>query len=341
MIDKEVHFISHRFGHHASHSGYDSLTHYIGSVIRVRPLSPKIIRNRIMWKIANGVIGYDRASLATEIKASRKILTSKHSVFHILYGENTYHYLGLFNNWRNNRLIMSVHLPIWRYKEAVQINWHIRQLSAIICVGRTQMAYFSKLLDEDRVFFVPHGIDTDYFTPPSSFEIRDPNLVLFVGSHLRDLATLRGVIELVAFQNPKVKFVVVTAQRNFELVGIHPNLTLRTQIPEDELLRLYQSAAVLLMPLQDTTANNAVLEGIACGTPTIVTDVGSIRDYVNPECAILIPPHKSQEMAQAVLDLLHDYSYQKKLSENARQQALQFSWPTILPQLKSIYTKIA
>lgn len=346
MFDQHVRFVVFRYSHHSPHSGYSrlaeyGLTRYKGEVIAVdKPLSRRIIRERMLWRIAGGTPGYDRAAMATELKVGWHMLKDPGYVYHFLYGETTYHYVGCLNNLRQNRVIATFHLPPSGIRKAVQIDWHLRQLSAVICVGRTQQEVFADILKPDRIFFVPLGVDTQYYTPPASFETRNPDLCLVVGDNYRDYPTLRGVIELVAFQRPNTQFVVITSPRRFELIGSHPNLTLRSGIPEPEFLELYRSATLMIMPLHDTTANNAVLEGMACGLPLVVSDVGSIRDYVSPDGAVLVPPYDSQGMAEAVLELLDDPVKRQKMSQRAREQALKFSWPTVVEQLHSVYTAV-
>jgi glycosyltransferase involved in cell wall biosynthesis len=341
IINRNVHYVTYRQGHHSLHSGYDRITQYTDRIIEAESLPRGLIRDRIMWRIADGVIAYDRKALATELKTAGCMLKNRGGIYHILYGENTYHYLGFLNNLRRNRLVATFHLPPDPFRQVVRTDWHIRQLSAVVCVGQTQLEFFADFLGQERVFFVPHGVDTEYFSPPASFAERSSNLCLFVGSYLRDFPTLRGVIELVTFQRPEIQFIVVTSPGNFERIGFHPNLTLRTGITESELLSLYRLAAVMVMPMQDATANNAVLEGMACGLPVVVTDVGSIRDYLNPACAVMVLAHDSRTMAQEVLDVLDDAVRRQAMSEQARQEALKFSWPEVIRKLQSVYEAIA
>ena len=341
MINPNVCFITYRQGHHSPHSGYDRITQYADRIIEAEPLPRSLVRDRIMWRIADGVIAYDRQSLATELKAAVSMLKGHRRIYHVLYGENTYHYLGLLNNSRQNRLVATFHLPPDAFRKVVRTEWHIQQLSAVVCVGQTQLEFFAGILDQERVFFVPHGVDTEYFSPPVMFAERGSNLCLFVGSYLRDFPTLRGVIELVTFQRPETEFIVVTSPDNFERIGVHPNLTLRTGITESELLSLYRRAAVMVMPMQDATANNAILEGMACGLPVVATDVGAIRDYLTPACAVLVPAHDSRTMAQEVLNLLDDNVRRQHISEQVRREALRFSWPEVVRRLHSVYEAIA
>jgi glycosyltransferase involved in cell wall biosynthesis len=342
-----VRHIVFRYGHHSPHSGYSRLAEYglkhlKSQTIQVdKPLPRGIIRERILWRLARGTPGYNRAAMAAELKVAWQMLREPGYIYHFLYGETTYHYVGILNNFRRNRLVATFHLPPAGIQKAVHIDWHIRQLSAVVCVGRNQYEFFNNIFDRERIFFVPLGVDTEYYTPPESFTPRDPNLCLIVGENYRDFPTLRGVIELVAFQRPETRFISVTSARSFELLGSHPNLTFCSGIPESEFLTLYRSAALMVMPLHDATANNAILESMACGLPLVVSDVGAVRDYVSHECAALIRPYDARGMAETVLSLLDAPSERQRMSIRAREQALEFSWPRVMEQLRSIYTTIA
>jgi glycosyltransferase involved in cell wall biosynthesis len=345
MTNHRLRFVVLRHSHHSPHSGYSRLAEYgireyQALAIQARPFSRRILRNRIMWKIANGVIAYNQASIAAELQVAWRMLQEKGNIYHLLYGENTYHYLGLINNLRGNRVVATFHQPPEVLKEHVKINWHFPQLSAVICLGRSQQEYFARFLDQSRIFFVPLGIDTDYYLPPESFDSRDPNICLFVGEHLRDFPTLRGVIELVAYRRPNTRFVAVLRPQSLDLIGKHPNLEIRMKIDESELLNLYRTAALMVLPLRDATANNAVLESLACGLPVISTQAGSTQDYVDPGCSILLPPGDSRAMADLVIELLDDPKSRKEMGENARKHAELFAWDRVVKQLRCVYEAI-
>ncbi len=347
MSEKPVRFVVYRYKHHSPHSGYSRMPEfaaplYQGKTIMVdKPLSRRIIRERLLWRLAAGTPGYTRAAMAAELKVAWNVCKRPGRIYHFLYGETTYHYAGKLNNVRQNRIVATFHLPPAQLKRVVQIDWHLRQLSAVVCVGRNQQEFFAGLLPPDKIFFAPLGVDTDYFSPPDSFASRDENLCLIVGSNYRDYSTLPGAIELMAYLRPETRFVAVTSPQNFALLGKHPNLSLKTGIPEDELRQLYRSAALMIMPLYDATANNAILEGLACGVPLVVSDVGAIRDYVTPESALLLPPYQARAMAEAALDMLAAPRERQKMAEAARQQALAFSWPVAASRLRPVYQAVS
>lgn len=347
MNPLKVRFVVYRYSHHSPHSGYSRIAEYgekyiSGEVLRfTKPVTRRIVRERILWRLAHGTPAYDRLSMAAEFGVARRIVLERGYLYHFLYGEKTYHYSGWLNGVRGNRIIATFHLPPAKLCNAVQIDWHIRQLSAVICVGNNQREFFDGLIDPERVFFVPLGVDTEYYQPPDSFETRDANICLIVGDNYRDYPTLRGVIELVSYLRPETRFVAVMSDKSVDLIGEHPNFEIRSGIPESELLSLYQKATIMLMPLKDATANNAILESMSCGLPLVVSDVGAIRDYVTPEGAALIPLNDSRGMAEVVLSLLDDPAQREKMALRAREQALKFSWLNVIEQMKVVYAEIS
>ena len=346
MNQPRVRFIVYRYQHHSPHSGYSRLAEYglarfDAQIVRVaKPLPRWLIRERILWRLAKGTPGYDRAAMAAEMHVAWKMLREKDAIFHFLYGETNYHYAGYLNDFRNNRLIATFHQPIRGIQKAVQIDWHIRQLSAVICVGSSQANYFDGLLASDRIFVVPLGVDIEYYLPPAAPSQRNPDLCLVVGQNYRDFPTLRGVIELVAYLRPQTKFIAVMSHQAQDLLGNHPNLTLLSNIDETELLNLYHRASLLVMPFTEATANNAILESMACGLPLVVSDIGSIRDYVDSASALIVPPFDARCMAEAVIELLDEQDEREQRSIACRVRAMNFSWDIVLNQLETVYAEI-
>lgn len=346
MHMRKINYVRFRYSHHSPHSGYSRITEfgekYLNSqVIPVdKPLSRRIIRERMLWKISSGTPGYTRAAMAAELKVARHVLRETGCIYHFLYGEITYHYAGYLNNLRDSRIVATFHLPPAGIRKSIQIDWHLKQLAAIICVGRNQIEYFSRFIDRDKLHFIPLGLDVEYYQPPESIYDRDPDLCLIIGQNYRDFPTLRGVIELVAYLRPQTKFTCVMSPKGFANLGQHPNLELRSGIPEEELLSLYQTASLMVMPCIDATANNAVLESMACSLPAVLTDVGAIRDYVDPKGSVLVAPFDARSMAEKVIDLLDNPGKRVEIGERARVQAHNFSWEKVTEMHKSVYESL-
>jgi glycosyltransferase involved in cell wall biosynthesis len=346
MGNRKIRFVRFRYSHHSPHSGYSRIAEYgaqlLGSqTIPVdKPLSKFIVRERMLWRLAEGTPGYTREAMAAELKVAQRVIRERDCIYHFLYGETNYHYAGYLNGMRGNRIVATFHLPPANIQRVVKIDWHLKQLAAILCVGTNQVSYFSEFLDRKRLFFAPLGVDVEYYLPPERFEDRDPDLCIIIGENYRDFPTLRGTIELVSYIRPQTRFVCVMPKKNYPLLGTHPNLDLRSGISEGELLSLYQTASLMVMPLHDATANNAVLESMACGLPMVISDVGAVRDYVSPHGAELLPPYDARAMANRILELLKSPQRLAEMGVNARQQALKFAWPVVVNQLKKVYDSL-
>jgi glycosyltransferase involved in cell wall biosynthesis len=343
MINRKIYFVRFRHGHHSPHSGYSRITEYgakifNGQTIPVnKPLPRWLIRERIYWRLGRGTPGYTREAMAAELKVAQHILGERDCIYHFLYGETNYHYAGLLNGLRGSRIVATFHHIPSSIQKVEQIDWHLRQLAALICVGTNQVNYFASFLDPKKLHFIPLGIDVEYYQPPGSLAEKDPDLCIIIGENHRDFLTLRGVIELVSYLRPQTKFVCVMHPKGIPKIGSHPNLEVRSSIPEEELLKLYQTASLMVMPLYDATANNAVLESMACGLPMVISDVGAVRDYVNLESAAILPAFDARIMAEKVMELLGNPSQRYELGQQARLQALKFAWPKVIEQLKCVY----
>ena len=94
------------------------------------------------------------------------------------------------------------------------------------------------------------------------------------------------------------------------------------------------------LPITDCTANNSLLEALACGLPVITNDVGGVRDYINNQCAVLVEPGNANLMADQLLELLGNDNLRKDMSLKAREQSLQFDWKIIADRMKEIYAAL-
>jgi glycosyltransferase involved in cell wall biosynthesis len=340
VILADLRVVTYRHSRHSPHAGYDGLARYAAGTLRARPIPRLVLPKRFMSRLAGGVLAYDWESLATELRAGADLLAHRGCTYHVLYGEKTYQYLGLLEGVRRNRVVATFHLPIRAHRQVLRSERHLRRLSAVVCVGRNQMDYFASVVGAERTFFVPHGVDAAHFLPPEDFAARAADRYLFVGEHLRDCVTLRGALTRIAAALPHTRCVAVTGNAEVSRYDTDAGVLRRPDVPEAELLRLYRSSALLLLPLVDTVASNTVLEALACGLPIVTTDVGAIRDYVTPECAILVPPGDAAALAAAAVALLNDPARRRAMALAARRQALAFAWPEIVRQLRVVYDSV-
>ena len=149
---------------------------------------------------------------------------------------------------------------------------------------------------------------------------------MIVGEHLRDWLVIHRVIDEINHRGLDVEFHVVTDERIFPYFNGCANLVYHSQISETELIDLYRSADVLFLPVTNATANNSILEALACGTPVISTLVGGIPDYVNDECGWLLPVGDVVGHVNLIASLHGNRELARRRRQAARTQALKFDW---------------
>jgi glycosyltransferase involved in cell wall biosynthesis len=294
-------------------------------------------KRQISNKAASVVTWYGMHDLESEINTNKlKPWLQKH-VCHFLYGENSLFHIEK-SGTNKKKIFVTFHQPPSAHQEFVRTREPLKNIDGIIVVGSNQIPFFSQYVDPSKIFFVPHGVDVDFFRPDSSVT-KDPNKVLFVGNWLRDFETLKSVAEILKRVKPDILIEVVTLERNRSIFEGVENIKFYSGIPENELLAKYQSASLLLMPMKDCTANNSVLEGIACGLPIIATDIGGIRDYVDDKCATLCKTADAEGMTYAAIDLLGDPARLVLMSKHARKKAEMFSWHRVAEAIYKAYQK--
>jgi glycosyltransferase involved in cell wall biosynthesis len=214
----------------------------------------------------------------------------------------------------------------------------LRSLDGVILVSESQRPYFSQLLPADRIFVVPHGVDTEFFHPGKP-AVREP-LCLTIGGHLRDFDTLGRAIDRVSRELPRARFMAVGVEHGH--IGprfAHPRVEFLHGITDEHLRDLYQRASLAVFALKQSTANNSLLEAMACGLPVVATDVGGVHEYLG-DGGILCPPLDPDAMADAMLCILQDRAFAAQLGVTARRIALQFDYRLVAEQHAQVYAKI-
>ena len=207
-------------------------------------------------------------------------------------------------------------------------------LDGAVCVARCQIPLVQHLAPPGKTWFVPHGVDVDYFTPrpPRS----DQPTVLCVGDYCRDFETLRKSADLIVRAVPTASVRLVAPRSHLPpRLNLGP-VELVTGLSDEQLLEEYRRAWVVLLPLTDSTANNALLESMACGTAIVASDIGGVRDYIAADCGALCRPGDVQGHGAATIDLLLDRVKREAAGRAARAHAEICRWPVVREQMRRI-----
>jgi glycosyltransferase involved in cell wall biosynthesis len=193
--------------------------------------------------------------------------------------------------------------------------------------------YFRTFVGPERVFLVPHGVDTNFFQPAHTPE-QGGMRCLFVGQWLRDFAALKGTIDTMAQTDPDVRFTVVTTDEYAPGFAGLANVAVATRVSDADLLSAYQHADALVLPLTDATANNALLKDWR-GLPIVTTDVGGVRDTSHPSADSSFRRGTFSDMpGDPHVEI--DSTLKATMGRHSRSRALRFDWHLVGDQLLGI-----
>jgi glycosyltransferase involved in cell wall biosynthesis len=337
-----------RWQHHSPSAGYDHLATAVGATVFKRPeLSQDMSKasGKIWNRLSNAgayLEHYQFEDLWAEQRLLIRCLIDPPQAVHVLYGDEQ---LNLLLRWRRLLrcpLIVTFHLPAQRVAKRFEYfqSQELKGVDAAIVLAQSEISGFQRWFGTDKVVYVPHGIDTTRFKPNDHRSVDDGLRLLVVGHHMRDWEVIHRVIDEACRCNLGIQFEVVTPTEYFPYFTACANVTLYSQISESKLIELYRRADALFLPVTDATANNSVLEALACGLPVITTDIGGMPDYVTNDSGWLLPKGDVESIIELFKQLCLHRDIARSRRENARAQACKFDWRQIAERLSAIYSAV-
>jgi glycosyltransferase involved in cell wall biosynthesis len=105
------------------------------------------------------------------------------------------------------------------------------------------------------------------------------------------------------------------------------NVIFQGYVDDDEKLKLFQRAWVVVNPSRMEGWGITNIEANACGTPVVGADVPGIRDSISPgQSGLLVPHGDDKALADAIRELIEDEARRNEMRHTAREWAERFSW---------------
>lgn len=240
------------------------------------------------------------------------------------------------------------HISFWLYV--------LCQSSDIITVGvpqdSPQLTEFLKFchLSMEKIRFLFQGVDLKKFNPEidatNVLNRFGGNIVLFAGA----LSPRKGLIHLlkaaprVVKEVPDAKFVLIGRidQREYvrrfaRKLEVEDHVFVEGFVPEADLPKYYKAADVLSCPSLREGLSLTCLEAMACGTPVVGTNLGTISSIVG-DTGILVGEQDSVGLAEGMISLLKDSSLRRKLGDKAAKRIREnFTWDRVADKTLEIY----
>ncbi len=125
-------------------------------------------------------------------------------------------------------------------------------------------------------------------------------------------------------------------QRAIEQHGIADRVVFTGYVSDDDLVALFNRADVFAYPSLYEGFGLPVLEAMACGTPTLTSNVTSIPEVAG-DAAELVDPTDIAQIANGLEKMLSNPQYRAELQRRGFEQVTRFSWDKCATQTIDVY----
>jgi len=198
----------------------------------------------------------------------------------------------------------------------------------------------------ENVFFNPHGVDYDYFSPDPTITKED-NSIVFTGN-MNYRPNVDGavyfcteILPLIQERIPSVRVYLVGADPTSEVLGLanDPAVTVTGRVPD---LREYmRRATVAIAPMRITAGLlNKVLEALSMALPMVVLPQAN-EGIDAQDGEHLIIAESTHDFADKVVNLLENPALRKELGTAGREFIKnKWSWEAHLKELEQSFENI-
>jgi glycosyltransferase involved in cell wall biosynthesis len=248
---------------------------------------------------------------------------------------------------RNNNIpyVFSLHdhHTEWHGKDSWVYKQNVEAMKGSI-ISFTHAEHLINYFDSvDKLFYLPHGADTDFFTP--SLETKEHSLLMIANNGLGgdsgfDRKGFRYGIE--AAEELDLPITIAGHTDNQKFFDIHSELlqykklTLKLTNPSDEETKsLYQSHTIFLHPsmLEAGHPNLTLMEATACAVPI----VGTYKGSRHMDGMWVIPSINTENVIKGIQETIKTYDVRKQEMIDAKASR---DWIEVCKTLNRYYENV-
>ncbi|PTX55355.1 1,4-alpha-glucan branching enzyme [Melghirimyces profundicolus] len=208
-------------------------------------------------------------------------------------------------------------------------------------------------LPDEKMRVVPNGVDPVMLRfsgagkQKEPFALEDERIILFIGRLVpeKGVQTLLEAGEKILPAHPDVKLVIAGKGPMKEALeaearnrGLGEKAMFTGFISDEDRNRLLNVADVTVFPSLYEPFGIVALEGMAAGTPVVVSDTGGLADVVDHGRTVLKSlPGDVDSLALQIQTLLSDPERARRMAESARAEVDRFDWNRIARRTIEIY----
>lgn len=123
-------------------------------------------------------------------------------------------------------------------------------------------------------------------------------------------------------------------------LGLQRQIVFIEDASDEDLLILYNSAAVFVFPSLEEGFGLPPLEAMACGTPVVASNTSSLPEVLG-DAALLVTPTDTPALSAAIASILRDPALAEDLRARGLARSQQFSWHDTARATLAVYEQAA
>ncbi len=275
-------------------------------------------------------------------------------------------------------LVMTIHDTIWLFpqkysrSDTFSLQWKLmewyqitiprlasRHASAILTVSQLSKDDIVRHLGIDPAFIhVTHGAVSSFFQPVDDPEqavslrtkyglyskyilgigSADPrkNIETLVNSYALLPESLRTEYHLAIVWTAPV--LAESISKRIQDLGIGRFVHFLHQVPNEDLVFLYNEASLFIFPSLYEGFGLPVLEAMACGTPVVAANTSSIPEVAG-DAALLVEARDTHAIAEAMAQVLSDGKLASEMVQKGLKRNSMFSWEKCARETLMVYSQ--
>jgi len=294
-----------------------------------------------------------------------KILKGKFDIVHShVFGHFYFVFAALAAKLSGARYVHTTHCP-WTDafrslpgKIGLLISYNIFSRLAfkitdkIIAITPWEIEFIKKYGGKDeQIVVLPNGMANEFFKKVRKNDFKeklgiDGDLVLFFGR----LNVTKGpekfveIAKLILKEKPDVKFVIRGPDEGMrdivkKKIGKEKRIILLNEIRDrKEIIKMYQSADVFVLPSYREGLPLTLFEAMAAGQPIVASPVNGVPyEMKEPENGFLVKYGRNKKFKERIIQLLEDKKLRKKISRNNVRRSKNYRWDIIADKTIELY----
>lgn len=227
----------------------------------------------------------------------------------------------------------------------------------LICPTEFAKKNSPRVRDDIKYEIISNGVDTAHFMP------QDPTLffkkyhlpltgkkILFLGRlhPEKNIETLIGAVPKLLKQYPEIKVLIAgegnqknKLQKLANNLGVSDTIIFLGRISEDDLVFVYNSCDIFVLPSIAELEGIAVLEAMACGKPILIADSPtSASKYFVDRNGLLFKPKDPKDLAEKILTLLSDENALKRMAQQSLENSKRYDINQSVALLERLYYSV-